>query len=60
MSGVFGFRDVGIRLRDVAGGKLRASPPKRFRDVLKWEFPTIKDTLFWGPYKKDLAIFGTI
>ena len=25
-----------------------------------WEFPTIRGTVFWGPYNKDPTIQGTI
>ena len=25
-----------------------------------WEFPKIRDTLFWGPYNKDPTVYGTI
>ena len=28
--------------------------------VLIWEFPKIRGTLFWGPYNKDPTIWGTI
>ena len=29
-------------------------------DLLIWEFPIIRGTLFWGPYNKDTTIWGTI
>ena len=29
-------------------------------DVEAWEFPKIRGTIFWGPYKKDPSIQGTI
>ena len=25
-----------------------------------WEFPNIRGTVFWGPYKKDPTIEGTV
>ena len=28
--------------------------------LVTWEFPKIRDTLFWGPYNKDPTIEGTI
>ena len=58
-----GFGVQGLQLRvqilgfQVKGSRQnrRLTAPLPFRGSM-WEFPKIRDILFWGPYKKDPTI----